>query len=524
MSGFVSVRFRRCYRIFSELILLLFFPAISFGQCPTLDTLNAKITDDQCLTNTGSVTGVTGTGTGLLKYAWYNEYRKLVGQDADLLNVPPGKYTVELRDDNKCSPTTSGPYVVNNAEPFKIDLSATAVKNATCTDTKDGAITGIKVTGATRIEWFSFEQAKVVAVTEDLVNVLAGTYVLNVYSSGDCMRKIGPYTIQGGLSKPVLKSSESVGPTCNAKNGQLIFHYDVTDPALHVRYYLFDKSNQAIKDGLIISNPTTSFNDTIGKLDEGTYRLAIQDDNGCITDYGSYQLSPAKMIIDRSSVQLVSDTCNRGIGRILGTKVIGGTPPRPSTKVQRYKWTDEKNNVISTNPIMADLKAGTYTLTVEDIAGCTAQEVFVLKNEQPAITPPLTHDLFECIPQEIAVGTTAPLAGYRYRLYTEGDLGISMLGENTRGVFLVEPKETTKYYISSLNGSCESEKIPFMVGVAYPGVVIPNGISPNNDGINDTWRFGDPSKFAGVQVTLFNREGKKVYESKSYQVPFDGRY
>jgi len=47
--------------------------------------------------------------------------------------------------------------------------------------------------------------------------------------------------------------------------------------------------------------------------------------------------------------------------------------------------------------------------------------------------------------------------------------------------------------------------------------------SPNDDGINDYWKWSEYDKYSGCKVTVFNRFGRLVYEMKTYDGSWDGR-
>ena len=51
---------------------------------------------------------------------------------------------------------------------------------------------------------------------------------------------------------------------------------------------------------------------------------------------------------------------------------------------------------------------------------------------------------------------------------------------------------------------------------------IPNGISPNGDGINDTWMIEGIEAFPDVQIKVHNRWGDEVYRSRGYKTYWDG--
>nr|WP_321221411.1 gliding motility-associated C-terminal domain-containing protein [uncultured Psychroserpens sp.] len=52
---------------------------------------------------------------------------------------------------------------------------------------------------------------------------------------------------------------------------------------------------------------------------------------------------------------------------------------------------------------------------------------------------------------------------------------------------------------------------------------ITDGLSPNNDGINDTFYIECIDDFPGNSIKIFNRYGLQIYESNNYQNDWDGR-
>ncbi|THV63415.1 T9SS type B sorting domain-containing protein [Chryseobacterium candidae] len=55
---------------------------------------------------------------------------------------------------------------------------------------------------------------------------------------------------------------------------------------------------------------------------------------------------------------------------------------------------------------------------------------------------------------------------------------------------------------------------------------IPNAISPNGDGINDTWRIAGLENYPGTEVSLYDRRGAVIYKETIKKNPFqwDGKY
>lgn len=51
---------------------------------------------------------------------------------------------------------------------------------------------------------------------------------------------------------------------------------------------------------------------------------------------------------------------------------------------------------------------------------------------------------------------------------------------------------------------------------------IPNTITPNGDGINDTWTIGNIIDYQNVIVNIYDRYGQTVFHSEGYSKPWDG--
>jgi gliding motility-associated-like protein len=54
--------------------------------------------------------------------------------------------------------------------------------------------------------------------------------------------------------------------------------------------------------------------------------------------------------------------------------------------------------------------------------------------------------------------------------------------------------------------------------------IVPNGFTPNGDGVNDTWNIKYLDTYPDCTVEVFNRNGLKVYSSIGYPAPWDGTF
>jgi gliding motility-associated-like protein len=75
---------------------------------------------------------------------------------------------------------------------------------------------------------------------------------------------------------------------------------------------------------------------------------------------------------------------------------------------------------------------------------------------------------------------------------------------------VVNPTVTTTYVLSLSSLACGTATDSVIVKV-YPGLFVPNAFSPNNDGINDTWRIETLQAYPGAEVKIYNRFGELIY-------------
>jgi gliding motility-associated-like protein len=82
--------------------------------------------------------------------------------------------------------------------------------------------------------------------------------------------------------------------------------------------------------------------------------------------------------------------------------------------------------------------------------------------------------------------------------------------------------------VSDPTGLCPFVTDDIRVEVVQSCINIKNAFTPNGDGINDTWFIYDQNfcltNPGGAKVTVFNRYGSRVFESKDYANKWDGTY
>ncbi len=216
-------------------------------------------------------------------------------------------------------------------------------------------------------------------------------------------------------------------------------------------------------------------------------------------------------------------------------------PGASGTTAATYKVTqDDRDRGSVTNTAQALAK--TYNgESVEDVSGITVQD------DEPTIT--LLNQV-----ASIAVEKEAVLFSFKAVLNEEVDFRINVT--NDGNVILTEvliedpltgfeqnlgqllPGESVSYLTSyvvqpddELNGIFENSAVArgtapdesgvkdsstVVVEVEQCEMVIPTGFSPNDDGIQDTWRIKCLEKYPDARIEIFNRWGNRVFEMKNY--------
>jgi hypothetical protein len=116
-------------------------------------------------------------------------------------------------------------------------------------------------------------------------------------------------------------------------------------------------------------------------------------------------------------------------------------------------------------------------------------------NELSADVPaPAVSNVQLCSGGEALISANNPSATTVYRLY-DGQSSLQPIDEKLGGRFKIAVPAGRSFYISQMNGTCESPRSEMQVTVGLSTLNIPNAFTPNGDGINDTW------KIPGMEIT-----------------------
>ncbi|MFI5158777.1 MAG: gliding motility-associated C-terminal domain-containing protein [Sphingobacteriales bacterium] len=468
---------------------------------PNIDQSHIKTQATNCGQSTGSITNIPAIGTGILQYSWVNSQQQVVSTDSILVNQPAGTYTLQVTDNTQCGPVSSSAINIPETNGITMDESKAATTQASCGN-NNGSVTGIQITGATQYQWMDANY-KIIGTSADLQNVPADTYTLTASNGFGCSKTSKAYTVSQQAATKFPDYAATYTMACNLLNNGGV---SVAVDQLVKSERWVDASGNTMATGAALTN-----------VNAGTYQLYLTDQNGCENFYKSYTITSYPEFTVANYAAISDDECGLNNGGIGETTINGGIPPYV------YTWHDVNNKQIANTNAITNLAAGTYILDVVD-GGCGHVDItYTVNSQSENLAAPSVSNLQLCSSGSTLLSVNNPLSSTTYRLY-DSPIATQPLQEQKGGYFTVNVLNNHNYYISQLNGSCESERAELQVTVGLSTLNIANAFSPNGDCINDYWQISNIENYPNALVQIFNRYGQKLFESKGYSTPFDGTY
>ena len=324
--------------------------------------------DDNGTSDNGFIDITVSGGTGSYSYLWNT------GETTqDISGLPAGQYTLDVLDAAGCSASIT----IQIALPDRLEVSFSA-QDVTCNDdagsSADGAI-DLSVIGGTGTYQYSWSNG---ATTQDLTNLLAGTYTVTVTDAQGCTA-----TKEVVISEPAkLQISEThIDLSCNDDQGLS------NDGSIDVSVtggtgnYTYSWSNGASTEDLTNLSP-------------GNYSLTVEDQSGCSSSIEIIIGAPQQLVISETHQDI---TCNDDAGPSndgsIDLTVSGGTG------AYSFNWSNG-----ATTADISDLAAGDYTVVVSDASGCQSS-ISVTINQPDLIT--MTVQTPDPVCQPSAIDLTA---------------------------------------------------------------------------------------------------------------------
>ncbi len=507
----------------------------------------------------GEILNTTTGGTVPYFYQWNNSSNIILADTtANPVNLISDNYTLILTDNNGCQITSSA--IITQPDSLIISFASIDVL---CTNDNTGSVDAT-INGGTSPYVYVWNTGQ---TTQDLTNISAGNYTLNVNDFQGCSTQksieinepeevltieiskidvkckgtstgVAEVEVSGGVSPYQINWSNGENNTLNDSLVAGIYTVTVTD-----------NHNCVANSGIVINEPPTSvsfginvtdascFNYSDGVIEltpnGGTtpYQLVFGDTtlnafNNIINSYildSLHQSVYYARIIDYNGCEfdtliavnqpdslmvngVVTDVlCFGSQDGMVDLTVSGGTLP------YSYFWSDS-----STNQNLTNVYSGWYNVEVLDSHACLTKAVFFI--DQPneivikeTITEPTCRDNED---GTISVYVTGGIPGYDY-IWSNNEI-TETIYDLASGTYTIEVYDehnclkTDTFIVNPSTIDC---------------IDAPTAFTPDGDGINDTWVLDNINNYPNATVQIYNKWGNLLYETTNGNyTPWDGYF
>ena len=339
----------------------------------------------------------------------------------------------------------------------------------------------------------SFCQTSVLWNFDDLASGAANTSAQN--NPSHTFSAPGTYTVS-------LTANFSIGPPSTITKEITILNVNpvITNPILC----------NGDRDGIITANVTggngvytynwntspAQTTATISNLSGNTYTVTVAALNACPVSSSVTLIEPGLLTV-RTAAQPA--TCGFNNGSIAAT-ATGGTGS------YTYLWSNNE-----TTSTIQDLAAGTYSLLVKDVNGCTAVSGNITVNTQ-------------VIPANVNLGGDTTICPGQVLILRPGVFASYQWQDNSSSPTYTVT-QTGDYYVDVTNSAGCKGSDTIKVKVECLGIFFPTSFTPNGDGINETFGpVGDLGSIRDFNMTIYNRWGQVVFVSVNPFIKWDGKY
>jgi gliding motility-associated-like protein len=397
-----------------------------------------------------------------------------------------GSYIITVQDINLCAFNV----MVNITEP-SATLSGSVVSqtNVACFGTSTGSII---VNGSGGVPPYEYTlNGGTYQVSDTFGSLAAGIYIITIRDA-----VLSTFDVSVTITQP----TSPVGGTITSQTNILCFGSNTGSMTVAgsggtppYKYKLGAGSYQA--SGIF------------GTLAAGPYTVTVQDASLCTFDVAVTVTQPPTAL----SGSITSQTNVSCFGSTDGSVTVTG-----SGGISPYMYS-LNGGTFQVSGAFNNLAGGNYTITVQDANLCTAT-VNAAIIEPDAIS--VTNTKVDASCPDVPDGSiTLTIAGGTQPYSVIWSDGI--LTQNRQDI----AGGTYSVVVTDKNGCAASLDIVVGFGGSEKCLEIPTIITPNNDGINDTWQIKNIDLFPNAEVYIFTRWGKLVFHSKNLSAnPWNGTF
>ncbi len=336
----------------------------------------------------------------------------------------------------------------------------------------DGSLTATGINGNSpyTYQWSTNQ------TSQTIDNLSSGVYSVTVTDANTCSNDTSYNLADQNAGQ--IHLIDITNPSCYGyTNGQIAITMNGGAPD-----FVYQWSNGA--DTAILTN-----------IGAGVYSVTVTDAYNCrvSAEYTVIQPNDISYIKNIENLKCFGDENGQ-----ISLNVTGGTSP------YNYYWTPSADN----SPIISNLTAGDYYLTIIDANNCTKQDTFEITQPEQLALDAVVSDA-SCKARKngvIKVKATGGVLPYSF----------NWIDQSVNDSVLMNIASGTYKLILTDSNSC-SISAEYIVGYTDESCIfIPSVFTPNGDGINDTWEIRGVDLYEHVTINIFNRWGDNVFT-------FDGK-
>ncbi|MEZ4922320.1 MAG: gliding motility-associated C-terminal domain-containing protein [Crocinitomicaceae bacterium] len=459
------------------------------AQLTTSDVSCHSLCDGQ--SDTLSVNG----GTPVYTYNWYDGSANALGITTPLITgLCAGDYMLEVTDASGCISFA----ITTITEPDTILLNPLFAINPTCNGLCDGQLIANPFGGTIPFTYLWDDPDAQTTITAD--SLCDGSYNLIITDANGCGANQSGTVIEPTSVSALVDST--IAATClNSADGEIYITASGGTPG-----YTYQWVSQTLTDTSTTEDPT-------GLLPM-SYYLTVTDTNGCTF--------MDTVVVDTLLIVLA----NAGLDTVLcngqGTVLLGSANVGPAGVV--YTWYDTTNTVLSDTSFVPVSNAAGVEYYILDVTynGCSHQDtVAVFTAAQIVVDAGPDVEMFSNQTEIIGGSPTSNDATY----HTYAWIPSTYLDDSTAANPSIVKPQASGYYFVTATDTNGCTAIDSMYLELRPDIIIPNGISPDGDGKNDTWILDFIDLYPGVDIEIhvYNRWGEPLFATdEGYQDDWGG--
>lgn len=281
--------------------------------------------------------------------------------------LPQGDYTVEVSDKDGCPDIAVSP-ILTIIDPSPVSIVVDAITNIGCYGDNTGSISitpGGGTPGGGSGYTYSWSGPNgFTSSQEDISNLEAGDYFINVFDANACIHNLGPIPV---VQSPELTAvlTASVNATCFGGNdgGASLTPGGGTGP------YTFSWDGQATGFVSVDQNPANLVADT--------YYLSLTDAAGCSKTFPDFVIINEPAVLNANVGSTTDVTCPGGSDGSAEIVPSGGTAP------YTFFWTGVTSPYTSSDKDPVNMPADDFNLRINDANGCLLDFPGILTIAEP---------------------------------------------------------------------------------------------------------------------------------------------